>query len=57
MEKGVLKNFAKFPRKHLCQSHVLKPLKTNVPHPIEISQLICIINQLTGFCMMGNISR
>ena len=28
---------------------------TNVPHHIETSQLICIANQLTGFCRMGNI--
>ena len=33
------------------------PLTTNVPHHIEASQLICISNQLTGFCMMGNIGR
>ena len=28
---------------------------TNVPHNIEMSQLICIANQLAGFFMMGNI--
>ena len=26
----------------------------SVPHHIEISQLICSANQLTGFYMMGN---
>ena len=33
----------------------INPLTTSVPHHIETSQLICIANQLTGFCMMGNI--
>ena len=33
------------------------PLTANVPHYIEISQLICIADQLTGFYMMGNIGR
>ena len=35
----------------------LNPLETNVPNHIEISQLICNANQLTGFYMMGNICR
>ena len=35
----------------------VNPLTTNVTHHIETSQLICILNQLTGFYMMGNISR
>ena len=30
---------------------------TNEPHHIETSQFICIVNQLTGFCMMGNTGR
>ena len=30
---------------------------TNVPHHIEISQLICNANQLTGVYMMGNIGN
>ena len=36
---------------------VLNPLTINVPHHVETSQLICNINQLTGFYMMGNIGR
>ena len=32
-------------------------LKTNVPHDIGTSQLICITNQVTGFYMMWNIGR
>ena len=35
----------------------INPLTTNVPHDIETSQVICIVNQLTGFCMIGNIVR
>ena len=35
----------------------VNPLTTNVPHHIETSQLICIVNQVTGFYMMGNIGR
>ena len=31
------------------------PLTTNVLDDIEISQLICSANQLTGFYMIGNI--
>ena len=44
----------------LIRSNLLinfNPLTTNVLHQIETSQLICITNQLTGFYMMGNISR
>ena len=33
----------------------LNPLTTNVRHHTETSQLICILNELTGFCMMQNI--
>ena len=33
----------------------LNPLTTNLPHHIEASELICIANQLAGFCIMGNI--
>ena len=33
---------------------LVNPLTTDVPNDIEISQVICIINQLTGFYMMGN---
>ena len=29
------------------------PLTTHVSHHIESSPLICIANQLPGFCMMG----
>ena len=36
---------------------LFNPLTTNVPHHIEISQLTCITNQLTGFYMMENIGR
>ena len=36
---------------------VFNPLTTNVPHHVETSQLICNINQLTGFYIMGNIGR
>ena len=32
-------------------------LTTNVPHHIDTSQLICYVNQLPGFYMMGNIGR
>ena len=35
----------------------LNPLETNVPNHIEISQLICNANQLTGFYMMGSSGR
>ena len=35
----------------------LNPLTTNVPHHIDTSQLICNINRLTGFCMIGNNGR
>ena len=38
-------------------SGLLKPLMTNVPRHIEISQLICNANQLTGFNMIGKIAR
>ena len=37
--------------------HNLNPLKTTISHYIETSQLICTVNQLTGFYMMGNIGR
>ena len=33
----------------------MNPLKTNVPHHIETSQLVCKGNQLTGFYIMENI--
>ena len=33
------------------------PLTTNVPHHLETNHLISNANQLTGFYMMGNISR
>ena len=33
------------------------PFTTNVTHYIETSHLICILNQLTGFYIMGNIGR
>ena len=36
---------------------IFNPLTTNVPHPIETSQLICSANQWTGFYMMGNFCR
>ena len=35
----------------------INPSTTNVPHHTETSQLICNVNQLTGFYMMGNIDR
>ena len=35
----------------------VNPLTTNVPYHIEMSQLICIVNQLTAFYMMWNIGR
>ena len=38
-------------------SRSFNPLTTNAPCDIETSQWICIANQLTGFCMMGNIVR
>ena len=42
------------PEMHLRQPG-FSPLMINVPHYIELSQLICNANQLTGFYMMGNI--
>ena len=33
------------------------PLMTNVLHHRETGQSICIVNQLTGFYMMGNMGR
>ena len=39
------------------RTHIINPLTTNVLHHIEISQLICNANQLTGFYMMWNIGR
>ena len=39
------------------KSRIINILTTNVPYHIEISQLICIANQFTGFYMMGNIGR
>ena len=36
---------------------LIKQLTTNVPHHTETSQLICNVNQLIGFYMMGNIDR
>ena len=35
----------------------INPLMTTVPHHIETSQLICTLNQLTSFYMMGNTGR
>ena len=35
----------------------LNTLTTNAPQHIETSQLICNVNQLTGFYMIGNIVR
>ena len=32
-------------------------LVTNASHHTETSQLICDANELTGFCMMGNIDH
>ena len=32
-------------------------MKTNLPHHIETSHLVCSANWLTGFYMMGNICR
>ena len=43
--------------RNLHHKNQINPWKTNVPHHIETSQLIYIANQLTGFYMMGNISR
>ena len=36
---------------------LLNPLTTIVPHHTETNQLICFVNQLTGFYMMGNTGR
>ena len=36
-------------------SWCINPLAPNVLHHIETSQLICISNQLTGFCMWGTV--
>ena len=41
----------------MINSGSFNSLTTNVPHHIETSQLTCFANQLTGFCMMGNIGR
>ena len=38
-----------------CIQSDFNPLRTNVPHHIETSQLICNANQLTGFYMRENI--
>ena len=38
-------------------SKVFNPLTTNASHRIETSQLICRVNQLTGFYMIGDIGR
>ena len=38
-------------------NHSFNPLTTSVPYHIETSQFISNANQLTGFYMMGNISR
>ena len=53
-----------FPQKIHAFSHqqhpsylVINPLTTNVPHHIETSQLICNVNQWTGFYKMGNTGR
>ena len=35
----------------------INPLTTNVPYHIETSQLICTVDELTVFYMMGNIGR
>ena len=35
----------------------INPLTTIVPDYIETSQLICIVNQSTGFYMMGNVVK
>ena len=43
--------------KDIKKSVLINSLTTNAPHDIEISQLICIANQLTGFYMMENIGR
>ena len=40
-----------------CGTYFFNLLTTNVPPHIDISQLICIADQLTGFYMMGNIGR
>ena len=39
---------------HDCTFH---PLRTNVPHHKETTQLICNGNELTSFYIMGNIAR
>ena len=36
---------------------IFSPLTGNIPYGIETSLLICTANQLTGFCMTGNIRR
>ena len=41
----------------LLPSSAINPLITNVLHHIEISQLICIANQLSVFYIMGNTGR
>ena len=38
-------------------NHFLNPLTISVPHHIETSQLICSVNQSTGFYVLGNIGR
>ena len=43
--------------KGFFEHFIFNPLTTNVPHHIETSQLICNVNQLTGFYMMGNTGR
>ena len=53
-EMTILKKHFTFGTPQCIQSD-FSPLRINVPHHIETSQLICNANQLTGFYMMGNI--
>ena len=38
-------------------TEITNPLRTEIPHHIEASQLICNAAKLTSFYMMGNIGR
>ena len=53
-EMTILKKHFTFGTPQCIQSD-FNPLRTNVPHHIETSQLTCNANQLTGFYMMENI--
>ena len=54
---STLKSLPNIHRFYLHGRSGFNPLTTNVSYHIETSQLICYVNQLTGFYMTGNIDR